>query len=244
MAQPQVRKLDSLISEIGKSVQPQKELIDQNIQRVEESGAAQERGLGARKQRAFGQIAQQAQDQGQSFSGFTPSEQVKYTADTYMPALAELQNTIASTRGQMLGQKADLDRNVFDKAFSAREGDRDFMNQWQKMTKQQKFQASQADKDRAFQAEQAQIERNFQANQNAAQRANALADAAQADGQAKQAVSKINKYFDGRKGSDGNVAPRTFQRGREMWVKEGGTPDEFAQVFYGWINPNHADDYI
>lgn len=244
MAAPTVRKLNTLIKEIGQSVKPQKALIDENIAIAERTGQAQIAGLEAEKDQAFGQIEQSAQDKGMFFSGFSPSEQAQYTASSYLPALAQLQGQIAQTRTQLLGQKADLDRDVFNKAFAARESDRDFLNQWNKMTAEQKFQASEAEKQRAFQAQQAQIERNFAASQNAAARAHALADAALADKKAKAAINKVIKFLDPRRGADKKVSPSTFQQARTIWAKEGGTPEEFAQLFYGYINTSHADDYF
>lgn len=245
MAQaPQVRNLNTLISEIGKSIQPQMKRIDKDIARHEQAGEAQVAGLQATKERTFGQIEQQAQDKGMFFSGFSPDEQATYTSESYLPALANLQSTIAQTRSDMLGRKEGLEQDVFNKAFGARESDRDFLNQWKKMTAEQKFSASQADKDRAFQAEQANIERQFTSSQNARQRANQLADAAMADDRAKEAVNKVGGFLDTRKGKDGRVAPRDFQKGRQMWAAAGGTPDEYAQLFYGFVNTKHEQDYF
>ena len=62
MAAPVVRDLNQLVSEYGRSVEPQKQLIDTDIANNEKSGQAQIEGLGAAKDRAFGKITQAAQN--------------------------------------------------------------------------------------------------------------------------------------------------------------------------------------
>jgi len=155
MAAPAVRKLNSLISEIGQSVAPQKALIDADIASNAQAGEAQVAGLDATKDRTFGQIEQRASDKGMLFSGFSPDAQAEYTATSYLPALAQLQAQIAQTRSQLLGKKADLDTNVFNQAFQTREGDIG-----------RKFTYDQSEADRAFQERQAAAQRAFEAAQN------------------------------------------------------------------------------
>lgn len=152
--QPQVRDLNGLISTLTQGAQGQFNQINSDIAANDAAGTAQIAGLDAKKTRAFGDITQGAQNKGMFFSGFTPDAQATYTADTYLPALAELQRTIAGTRSQLLGKKADLNANLFDKAFATQESDRAVLNDWNKMTAQQQFDASQADKQRAFEAQQ------------------------------------------------------------------------------------------
>jgi hypothetical protein len=156
---PAVRDLQALISEYGKAYDPQRALIDADITANANAGAAQEAGLGAKKDQAFKTIEQGAQNKGMYFSGFSPNEQANYTADTYLPALAQLQATIASTRSSLLGKKADIETDVYNKAFNTREGDITAKNNWQAQQEQ-----------RAWQAEQDRINREFQASENAKQR--------------------------------------------------------------------------
>jgi len=152
--QPQVRDLNGLIATLTQGAQGQFNQIDSDIAANDKAGTAQVAGLDAKKTRAFGDIEQGAQNKGMFFSGFSPDSQARYTADTYLPALAQLQQTIAGTRSQLLGKKADINANLFDKAFATQEGDRSVLNDWNKMTAQQQFEASQADKQRAFEAQQ------------------------------------------------------------------------------------------
>lgn len=156
---PVIRDLNGLINTIGASVNPLKQQIDADIAANQTYGDAQVAGLEAKKVRAFGDIEQGAQNKGMFFSGFSPDSQARYTADTYLPALASLQQTIAQTRSGMLKEKLGLDRDVFDKAFSSQETDRSVLADWNKMTAQQQFDASESEKQRVFTAGQNEKDR-------------------------------------------------------------------------------------
>ncbi len=169
--QPQVRNLQSLIAEQNQALKPQYDLIQSDIAANAKAGQAQETGLEAKKDTAFSDITQQSQNKNMFFSGFTPDEQAKYTSGTYLPALAQLQATIAQTRSNLLGKKADLGKTAFDTAFGAREDDRAVLADWNRLSKQQQFTASQAEKNRAFQASERVASQQFSAGQNAQDRA-------------------------------------------------------------------------
>ena len=162
--QPNVRDLQSLIAEQQAGLKPQLGLIDQDIQANDNSGQAQIAGLGAQQQQAFGQIEQGAQNKGMFFSGFSPDQQAKYTGSTYLPALAQLQATIAGTRSNLLGKKADVNKGAFDKATQMRDQDLAVLADWQKMTAQQQYSAAEAEKQRVFEAHQNEQNRRVTAS--------------------------------------------------------------------------------
>lgn len=149
---PAVRDLQALIAEYGKAYDPQRALIDADITTNANAGAAQEAGLEAKKVKAFQGIEQGAQNKGMYFSGFSPNEQANYTSDTYLPALAQLQATIAGTRSSLLGKKADIETDVYNKAFNTREGDITAKNNWQSEQERRQYEADQAEKQRQFEA--------------------------------------------------------------------------------------------
>lgn len=171
MAAPVVQNLQDLIAELGASVNPQKALIDQSIEANTNAGAAQEAGLGAQRDTAFKQIDQGAQNRGMYFSGQAPDEQYKYTASTYLPALANLQATIASTRASLMGKKADLDTDVFNRAFSTRENQQNQLNAFNTEAQRREWEAEQARINREFQAAEAEKERRSAASIAASNRA-------------------------------------------------------------------------
>lgn len=168
--QPSVRNLQTAIAQEQTAIAPQQQFIDEQVNANASSGAAQEAGLGAQQRTAFGQIEQGAQNKGMFFSGFTPDEQAKYTSNTYLPALANLQATIAGTRASLFGKKLDLNKSAYDKASAMVEQDKAVLNDWNKMTAQQQYQSSEAEKQRVYDAHQREMDQRFTAHQNAANR--------------------------------------------------------------------------
>ena len=168
---PQVRDLNSLINTITAGYKPQYDLIDQQITANDNSGLAQRQALGAQQKQAFGNIEQGAQNKGMYFSGFSPDAQAKYTATTYLPALANLENTIATGRQKLEGAKVDLGTNIYNTALQQQQSDRDKYNAWQQMIQQQEFQRQQAEQQRAFEAQQNAANRAAQARASAAKTA-------------------------------------------------------------------------
>lgn len=235
MAAPIVRDLNQLVSELGQSVKPQQDLITQDIAANAASGDAQIAGLGAKKDQAFGQIEQGAQNKGMFFSGFSPNEQAQYTAGTYLPALAQLQSTIASTRSQLLGKRADLNSSVFDKAFATREGDVNSMNDWNKMNEQQQFQAREAALSRDFQSRESQKDRSAAAA-NAA-RSSAGASPADVLGADRKAIAgELSKVT----GGDGYVSPGSYATMKNQWTSAGYDAKTFDGYFASYRNPKNT----
>lgn len=237
MATPQVRDLNKLVTTLTSGAKGQFDQINSDIAANDASGQAQIAGLDAKKNTAFKDITQQSQNKGMFFSGFSPDAQASYTSDTYLPALAQLQQTIAGTRSQLLGKKADLNAGIFTKAFDTQEQDRAVLNDWNKMTAQQKFDASEADKQRAFTAQQNERDRAVSVANNARSNASTTKDTA-------GIVSSIDKLLSSKKGSDNHVSPATFQAGRSQWVAQGGSADDYNSTFMGYVNPKYAGDYF
>lgn len=248
-AAPQVRELKNLVTELNKSIDPQNKLIDESITANATAGQAQELGLAAKKDTAFENIVQGSQDKGMMFSGFTPDEQAKYTAGTYLPALAQLQATIAETRSNLLGKKADLSASVYNKAFDTRENDITAKRGWDMQQARNEFEQQQAEKQyqrdlaklreqQRFEAAEAQKSRSFTAGQNAAGRA------AEKGPDVNAITANVGGYLAGKVGSDGKVSPKTFQEGRQKWIAAGGSADSYAQAFYGYVNQSHKQDYF
>jgi len=225
---PAVRDIQSLINEQSRAIAPQNQLIDESINQNAQAGQAQEQGLAATQKKAFGQIEQGAQNKGMFFSGFSPDEQANYTSSTYLPALAQLQSTIAKTRSDLLGKKADLSTNVFDKASAMRENDMQTLNAWNRMTAEQKFNSDQADKQRVFEAQQNQAKMAADARNSAANRASSQAGEQVSPQEAALGIITAQ----GSRGQDGFVSPSTFQIARDYYRQAGGDPRQFAKDFW------------
>lgn len=230
---PQVRDLQSLIAEQSKAIAPQNRLLDESINQNASAGLAQEAGLAATQKKAFGQIEQGAQNKGMFFSGFSPDEQATYTSTTYLPALAQLQATIAKTRSDLLGKKADLATNVFDKATNMRESDRQALAAWEKMTAEQKFNASEAEKQRVFEAQQNQLKISADAR-------NAAASKDSAPSQKEQFAAALA----GAAGGNGKVSPGDYNALKNQWVSAGyGSFKDFHDAFWKFADDSHWWDY-
>lgn len=92
MAVPSPRTLDQILAENASIYNPQIQSLQTQIQAIPTQLAAQESGLAAKQQEAFGDILSGARRRGTgiAFGGIPLAEQSKYTASTYMPALAQL----------------------------------------------------------------------------------------------------------------------------------------------------------
>ncbi len=244
---PQVRELNTLIAQQNESLKPQFGLIDEGIAANEASGAAQKAGLDATQVKAFKGIEQAAQNKKMFFSGFSPNEQAEYTASTYLPAVAALQQTIASARGQLLGDKAKLGKTAFDTAFSIQQEDKGVLDRWNEMTAQQQFQASQAEKDRAFQAAQNEANRRHEADIAAKNRAASAAAAAVKSAEKKGAPPGLTEsiYNDMKSnvGKDGFASPGTYNVQKQRWIGAGGSPNSFNETFGNFVNPVHQQQF-
>lgn len=252
MAAPVVRDLNQLVSEYGRSVEPQKQLIDTDIANNEKSGQAQIEGLGAAKDRAFGKITQAAQNKGMLFSGFAPDAQAEYTASTYLPALAKLQAAIANTRTSLLGKKADIDKNVYDKAFATRESDISAKRSWDAAEAARAFQAAEAEKQREFQRQQAEQAYQRQLAMAREQRAWQAAQAARAyrggggGGAAPNIVERVRAMLQANVGRDGKVSPTTWRQIAAYAADNGlrfGGAGGFASKMWQYANDSHWQDY-
>lgn len=251
MAAPVVRDLNQLVSEYGRSVEPQKQLIDTDIANNEKSGQAQIEGLGAAKDRAFGKITQAAQNKGMLFSGFAPDAQAEYTASTYLPALAKLQAAIANTRTSLLGKKADIDKNVYDKAFATRESDISAKRSWDAAEAARAFQAAEAEKQREFQRQQAEQAYQRQLAMAREQRAWQAAQAARAvrgggGGASPNIVERVRAMLQANTGRDGKVSPVVWRQVAAYAADNGlrfGGAGGFASKMWQYANDSHWRDY-
>lgn len=236
---PQVRDLQQLIAEQNTALNPQYALIDADIEGNTNAGAAQERGLEAKKTTAFKQIGQASQDKNMFFSGFSPNEEAEYTAGTYLPALAQLQATIATTRSNLLGKKAELGKSAFDTAFATREGDVSAKRTWDAAETQRRWEESQAAQERAFKAAESAKDRAAAAAQAA--RATASGNATSAA----QALDADRKALAGElfqvTGSDGFVSPGSYQKAKNAWTGSGYDAKTFDSYFASFRNPGNKN---
>ena len=227
--QPQVRDLNALIAELGKGTAGQKAQIDSDILRSEQSGAAQEQGLAAAQNREFGKIEQRASDKGMLFSGFSPDAQAEYTSTTYLPALAKLQEAIASTRAGLLGKKIDIDADVYGRAVGLRESDIAAKRNWD---------ISEAD--RIAREREAERNRQFEAQQNALKIAAERSSSSGGGGGGVTAAQSFSAALGKVTGKDGYVGPGDYTKFKNQWISSGaGSAAQFDATFSSFRNPKN-----
>lgn len=89
----QPRSLQQVLSELDSVYNPQIDSIRQKQAMLPGQVQAEEQGLQAKQQTAFGDILSGARRRGLGFSGIPLGEQARYTADNYLPALARLKQS-------------------------------------------------------------------------------------------------------------------------------------------------------
>lgn len=230
---PQVRDLQALIAEQQAALKPQYDLIDQDIVGTENAGTAQIAGIGATKDREVKAISQRAQKKGMWFSGAPVAEESDYTMSTYLPALAQLQSTIASARNNLLGKKAELGKAAFDTAFGTREGDISAKRTWDAAETDRRWQEQQAAQDRAFKSAESEKDRRAAAA-NASREAGTSASMA-FDADRKAISSELFQVT----GDDGFVSPGSYAKAKNAWTGSGYDPKTFDVYFASYRNPGN-----
>lgn len=237
MAAPTVRTLDQLMAENAAAYNPQRQALRDQINSSSARLGEQEQGLNAAQTNAFGQINQAASNKGMFFSGFTPDQQAKYTAEKYLPALANLRAANEGTIGKLNEGIMGLDSEQRKAAMQTQEGDLQRLYDYNKEQER-----------RAWEAEQARIayEREMQK-----MRESAKLSASRGGGGGGGAVpanfaksrGETQSFLDKYKGRDGYVSPKTYADARRAWTSKGQDPTLFDDMFAGWANPSHYKDY-
>lgn len=86
----QPRSLQQVLSELDSVYTPQIDSLRQRQAAIPGQIQAEEQGLQAKQESAFGDILNGARRRGMGFSGIPLGEQAKYSATEYMPALARM----------------------------------------------------------------------------------------------------------------------------------------------------------
>jgi hypothetical protein len=85
--------LDQIIGELDAAYNPSRQAINDRINGIQGAENADLAGLDAQKNDAFGQITNEARSRGMGFSGIPLQEQAKYTASSFLPAVAKVKQS-------------------------------------------------------------------------------------------------------------------------------------------------------
>lgn len=88
-----VRTLDQIVAELRPTYDPQVKSLQERAGLIPQQIQAEEQGLNAKKDVAFGDILDGARRRGLGFAGIPLAEQARYTSTDYLPALARLRQS-------------------------------------------------------------------------------------------------------------------------------------------------------
>lgn len=110
--------LDQVISSLGSIYQPQIDAVNNQEAALPAQYAAQQQGLDATQQQAFGDILNSARARGTgvAFGGIPLGEQAQYTASTYLPAVANLKTAQTTQQQSLANQINAINEDKFNAA--------------------------------------------------------------------------------------------------------------------------------
>lgn len=243
--QPQVRTLDQLVAETNSAYQPQKDAYNSQIASANTRLSEQQQGLDAAKTNAFQDITQASTRRGALFSGFTPDQQARYTAEKYLPSLANLRAANESTIQGLNSEIMGLDSEQRKNAFQTREGDLARLYDYNKIQEDRRFQTDQANKAYEREMEKLRTQQRFEADQNSKNRAaQAAASRASASGpddtsRLRGDMAAVGSNLAQKAGGDGFVSPTTWAQQKAAFIGQGWTPQQFDQNFAAYKNPKN-----
>jgi hypothetical protein len=127
----QPRSLEQVVASLGSVYDPQIQSVQKQQADIPGQVTAEENGLQAKQQTAFGDILNGARNRGVgvAFGGIPLADQARYTADTYLPALANL-HTAQHQREQSLSDAINaINERRATQGQSIYEGERNFAEQ-------------------------------------------------------------------------------------------------------------------
>ena len=237
--QPTVRSIDQLMLENAAAYDPMRQSYRDQIAQSGTRLASAEQGLGAARDNAFGNITQSAVNRNMLFSGFSPDQQAKYTAEKYLPALANLRTANEENIGKLNQSIMGLDAEQRKAAMATREADLSKLYDYQKEQERRAWEAEQARI--AYDREMARMreEQSFTAKQNAAARGGGGAGGG-------NLTETIRAMLDSRTGKDSKVSASTWRQiaayAADNGLKFGGA-NGFANKFWQYVNTKHWKDY-
>jgi len=96
------QSLSDIVSSLDAAYAPSRQLIQQQVDALPAAADAQIQGLQGQQSQAFNDITNGARDRGIGFSGIPLSEQAKYTAGTFLPAVANVRASQNSQKTSLL----------------------------------------------------------------------------------------------------------------------------------------------
>jgi hypothetical protein len=138
--------LNAIISELDAAYNPSRQTINDRINGLQGAESADIAGLEGQKVQAFDDITNGARSKGMGFSGIPIQEQAKYTASSFLPAVAKVKQSYNDGRNSLVDALNNMNIDQRKTAMSIRETqqNRDFESQQAALTRQAQERASSA----------------------------------------------------------------------------------------------------
>jgi hypothetical protein len=121
------RSLDDILKEIDAGYAPQRQSLQTRLDALPKQAESEIAGLKATQEQAFGEILGGARDRGMGFSGVPLAEQARYTASSFLPAVARVRQTQNEARMSLLDalNNINLDQRKYATSIYQQELDRE-----------------------------------------------------------------------------------------------------------------------
>jgi hypothetical protein len=224
MAPPQ--SLADIIAGLNVKYDPQRQALAQANGVAQDQQTAQMGALDAAKTQGFQDIGNQANARGMLFSGFTPYEQAQYLSTKYLPAVANLNNTTASTINKNNAEVSTLTGTQQDEAQQTLSAQQKAYSDWQ--TQQQQL---------AQQLAIAQMK--AQATVTAAGIRSSGSSTPTAAQIKQQDMGTIAQALQGKIGKDGHVSQETWNDAINAWTQAGYNTGDFVKNNIQYVNQRY-----
>lgn len=113
--------IEDILKELDAGYNPAKQAINDQIAQLQPQADQQVQGLKAQQSNAFNDITNGARDRGMGFSGIPLDEQAKYTAGTFLPAVANVQASVNNSKNSLLDSLNNLNIQQRTQAYGIRD---------------------------------------------------------------------------------------------------------------------------
>jgi hypothetical protein len=130
--------LSSIISELDAAYNPSRQVINDRINGLQGAQDSDIAGLEGQKVQAFDDITNGARSKGMGFSGIPIQEQAKYTASSFLPAVAKVKQSYNEGRNSLVDALNNMNIDQRKTAMSIRETqqNRDYQAEQDRLTRE------------------------------------------------------------------------------------------------------------
>lgn len=115
------QELGQIIQELDAAYNPSRQAINDRINGLQGAESADLAGLEAQKNQSFDDITNGARSRGIGFSGIPLQEQAKYTASSFLPAVAKVKQQYVANRGSLVDALNQMNMDQHKTAMGLRE---------------------------------------------------------------------------------------------------------------------------